>query len=109
MSLFPRPNEITCHLGASHWVVGSFVPKIAVKTLSWTFGLVSPAHWPGKALSVDPGSEAEYAHSFVLSHSFSSQSISGAWTCGHDAHTGLEEKVRTIVPSTLNGHGHSTC
>lgn len=66
--------------------MGHLFPKTAVKTLSWTFGLVSPAHWPGKALGVGPGSEAEYTHSLALSHSFISLSISGAGTREHDAH-----------------------
>lgn len=66
-------------------------PKIAVKTLSWTFGLVSPAHCPGEALGVGPGREAEYTRSLALSHSFISQSISGAGMYEHDAHTGKFE------------------
>lgn len=81
--------------------MGHLSPKIAVKTLSWTFGLISPAHWPGKALGVGPGSEAEYAHSLALSHSFISQSICGAGMREYDAHTGK------CVYLGLEGHSKS--
>lgn len=81
--------------------MGHLSPKIAVKTHSWTFGLVSPAHWPGKALGVGPGCEGEYAHSLALSHSFISQSISGAGMREHDAHTGKCEYLG------LEGHSES--
>lgn len=101
MSLFPELNEITCHLGASHWVVGHLSPKIAVKTLSWTSGLVGPAHWPGRALGVGPGSEAEHAHSLALSQSFILKSISGAGVHDRDAHTGKRAYLG------LEGHGES--
>lgn len=40
---------------------GVICPQNSMDTLSWTFGLVSPAHWPGKALGGGPGSEAECA------------------------------------------------
>lgn len=47
--------------------MGHLFPKIDVKTLSWTFGLVSPVDWPGKALGVGPGSEAEHTHLVIPS------------------------------------------
>lgn len=65
---------------------GVICPKSRVNTLSWTFGLVSPTHWPGKALGGGAGSEVECAHSTLFGHSFTSQSISRAGVREHEEH-----------------------
>ena len=54
MSLFPRPNEVRCHLGASHWKWWVTHPKNRQWGFSWFFGLLTPAHQPVKALGVKP-------------------------------------------------------
>lgn len=89
---------------------GSSVPK-TVRTRRWTFGLVSPAHWPGKVRGVGPGSEVGYAHSSVSSHLPHRASAGqgdvdtgaqGCWVNGHAlAQWGQRVSLGTTVAPTL--------